>query len=120
MLLEVGGVTIQRDVEIAHKDVADFIEKNILESKKTTISTNFKRIIKIMENDWPSDLYNVEDVKPLGSGLNEIKVDKIRITFFLDSSSNTFYLLTAFKKKTQKTPKSELDKAMNRMKNIKN
>lgn len=120
MLLEVGGVTIQRNIEIAHKDVADFIEKNILESKKLKISMNFKKIIEIMEEEWPSDLYKVEDVKPLGSGLNEIRVDNLRITFFLDNSSDTFYLLTAFKKKTPKTPKSELDKAIKRMKKIKN
>lgn len=58
--------------------------------------------------------------KMFGSGLYELRIrgkDELRI-FYCFIGSRTIHLLHAFKKKTPKTPKRELDLAIERMKSL--
>lgn len=76
------------------------------------------RDIKYTQYTWP---WKMPLIKPLGGGLMEIrsklKNRQIRIFFILHDG--TIFLLHGFVKKTQQTPKNELDIAIKRAKQIK-
>ena len=61
--------------------------------------------------------------KPMGKGLFEIRAkaqEGIARGIFCTISGNTIVILHVFLKKTQATPKNELDLAIKRMKEVKN
>ena len=76
------------------------------------------RDIKYTQYSWP---WKMPLIKPLGGGLMEMRIkvkDKqIRIFFILHDS--IIVLLHGFVKKTQKTPKNEMEIALKRAKLIK-
>ncbi len=85
------------------------------------LSTKDKKIIgrdiRIVQIDWP-----VEGslVKPLGKGLWEIRsrLDNRIARILFVFSDGEIVLLNGFIKKTQKTPKQEIELARKRAKNI--
>ncbi len=58
-------------------------------------------------------------IKKLQSKLYELRISsRVAIRIFYSIAKNEYYLLHAFKKKTQKTPPKELKIAIDRMKEI--
>lgn len=58
-------------------------------------------------------------MKKIASKLYELRiVSKEQIRIFYTIFRNEYYLLHAFKKKTQKTPKKEIEIALDRIKEI--
>jgi phage-related protein len=58
--------------------------------------------------------------KPIGKGLYELRVrgkQEVRV-FYVFVTGSTIYLVHAFQKKTQETPKRELDIAQNRQRGV--
>jgi len=92
--------------------VKDFIEK---QDKPTRARVNLS--IRLLVNNGPylKDPY----MKKLQNNLYELRIrGKIAIRIFYSKDKNEYYLLHAFKKKTQKTPIRELQVALGRMKEI--
>ena len=54
-------------------------------------------------------------VKHITKGIWELRPGKNRILFFFDSKRETYVLLHMFAKKTQKTPKHEIERALKEM-----
>ncbi len=58
-------------------------------------------------------------IKKLQNKLYELRISgKVAIRIFYTMSNNEYYLLHAFKKKSQKTPSKELKLALDRLKEI--
>lgn len=58
-------------------------------------------------------------IKKLIAKLYELRInDEVAIRIFYSSKNNSYYLLHAFKKKSQKTPPRELKTAIDRMKEL--
>ncbi len=74
--------------------------------------------IKVVEYGWP---IGMPTIRPIGSGLFEVRTNLpqgriARVLFCIYESR--MVLLHAFIKKTQKTPKKDLDLALNRKRNL--
>jgi phage-related protein len=85
---------------------------------RTRGQAHYRRRIATVEFGWP---VGKPTCAPLGSGLWEIRSDLtsrriVRVLFMLHQSQ--MVLLHGFIKKTQKTPRSDLDIARERMKEI--
>ena len=85
----------------------DFIDQ-LSEPDKAKILAN----IKIMETDL-----GVVRIKLLGNHIRELIVKKYRLLFFI--KNNTIFFIDGFIKKSQKTPKREIEKAENIYKSMK-
>ena len=78
------------------------------------------RQINLLET-YGTDL-GMPHAKPLGGGLIELRIRgkrEVRI-FYVFAKGRNIYLLHGFIKKTQQTPKKELDIARNRQKEVEN
>jgi len=85
-----------------------------------SIKANFFAIMDIMLQEGP-DL-GLPHTKAMGKGLFEIRAKGqagIARGFFCIISHNTIVVLHVFTKKTEKTPKKELELAQKRMKEVK-
>lgn len=92
--------------------VSDFIEKQ----DKTT-QTRIAHSIHLLESYGP--FLKPPDIKKLHDKLYELRVSgKLAIRIFFTLFNSEYYLLHAFKKKSQKTPTRELKVAIDRMKKI--
>lgn len=75
------------------------------------------RLIDLLEKY--GSILGMPHAKMLGGGLYELRVrgkEEIRIVYFFQKQN--IYLLHAFKKQTQKTPKKELEIAAQRQKSL--
>lgn len=63
--------------------------------------------------------YFPKSIKNIKDEIFELRPGKNRILFFSVTSDNKFILLHGFKKKTQKTPKKEIEKAEQELKDYK-
>lgn len=87
----------------------------------TGIKAKFTWIIIMIEKHGPEEI-GMPHIKPLGKGLFEIRArgkEGIGRASFCILSSKQILILTAFIKKTQKTPKNEMDLAIKRLKELK-
>lgn len=87
---------------------------------KTQPSTKAKltRLLEMLERFGPE--LTMPHTKPLGGNLYELRVrgkQEVRV-FYIFARGNTVYLLHAFQKKTQETPKKELDIARQRQNEV--
>ena len=92
--------------------VQDFIK----EQDKATY-TKILHVMLLLKNNGPLLIppYN----KKLQAKLYELRISgKIAVRIFYTMQNNEYYLLHAFKKKTQKTPIKELKIALDRMKDL--
>lgn len=94
--------------------VSDWLD-DLPDDDRTRVTTDIRSI----EFGWP---VGMPDCRPMGHGLWEVRsrISDGRITrimFFVDDG--IMYLLHAFIKKTQATPKDDLDLAIRRMHGIK-
>ncbi|MBI1982242.1 MAG: type II toxin-antitoxin system RelE/ParE family toxin [Candidatus Levybacteria bacterium] len=73
--------------------------------------------IKLLANNGP--FLKPPYIKKLQNKLYELRISgKVAIRIFYTIANNEYYLLHAFKKKSQKTPSKELKVALDRMKEI--
>lgn len=83
-----------------------------------SIKARFARTVSLIEASGPSDL-PPSYVKHMGDGLYELRLkDKSGIArvFYVTVKPKRMIVLSAFVKKTQKTPKREIEKALTRRK----
>lgn len=74
-------------------------------------------LYRLQQGKNPTDFKPMKDV---GSGVSEIRIKhngQFRV-IYTAKFQNTIYVLGAFQKKTQKTPKQELENVRNRLKLI--
>jgi phage-related protein len=83
------------------------------------ILANFLHILELIEDFGPS--LGKPHTAPLGSGLFEIRAkgrEGIGRAFFCAVKDREIVILHSFVKKTQRTPKKELEKARRRLKEL--
>lgn len=98
----------------------DGVFKDVQHLEKS-IKANYIALTDRMIQDGP-DL-GLPHTRAMGKGLFEIRVkgkSGIARAFFCTISNNTIMILHVFIKKTQQTPKKELELAKKRMKEVKN
>ena len=94
------------------KPVEEFFGKQQLSAR-----TKMLHLFELLEV-YGSQL-GMPHAKQLGSGIYELRVrGKEEIRVFYGFKQKTIYLLHAFKKQTQKTPRKELETALNRLTEI--
>lgn len=92
--------------------VKDFIEE---QDKKT--QTKIARAIRLLIDYGP--FLKPPDIKKIQDKLFELRITgKIAIRIFYTIVNGKYYLLHAFQKKSQKTPKKEIKVAVDRIKGI--
>lgn len=91
--------------------------KEFMDEQNEELYAKILRSIKLLRDGGP--FLRPPDAKKLGKNLYELRIrgaDAIRI--FYTKSYQGYFLLHAFKKKTQKIPRKELKVAVDRMKNL--
>lgn len=89
------------------------VEKFILSMQKST-KGKFIRQLDLLEEFGPA--LSMPHARPMGDGLYELRVrgkEEVRV-FYVFAKESNIYLLHAFQKKSQSTPKKELDLARKR------
>ena len=71
-----------------------------------------KLYIRLLEDNGEEIIYNSNWAKKLNSVVYELRPRSNRILYFYCTSNNEYVLLHGFKKKTQKTPAEEIEKAI--------
>ncbi len=93
--------------------VEDFIYK-----MQPSTQGKLTRLLDLLENFGPE--LSMPHTRQMGNGLYELRIrgkQEVRI-FYIFSKGTTVYLLHAFQKKTQATPKKELEIARQRQSEI--
>jgi len=92
--------------------VRDFL-RDLTKAQKKAIGTD----IRTLEYGWP---IGMPVCRPMGDGLWEVRtsVDKLEFRTLFCVHREKLVLLHSFVKKTQKTPKADLDLAKNRRKEL--
>jgi phage-related protein len=88
--------------------------QNFIDGLQPQTQAKIVRLIELLENAGPK--LSMPHTKPLGSGLYELRVkgrQEVRI-FYVFAVGADIYLLHAFQKKSQATPKKELALAQQR------
>lgn len=92
--------------------VKDFIEE---QDKQTTVKIT--SYIELLETDGP--YLKPPYIKKLQDKLYELRISgKVAVRLLYTIKNSEYYLLHAFKKKTQKTPSREIKVALDRIKDI--
>ncbi len=95
----------------------DFPVRNFIEEQDKVIRTKIGLSIRLLINNGP--FLKPPYIKKLQSRLYELRISgKVEIRIFYTISNNDYYLLHAFKKKSQKTPNKELKVAIDRMREL--
>ncbi len=80
------------------------------------VRASFAHLFELLESNGTA--MGAPHVKPLGKKLYELRVngsDGAYRTLYFAATGRRFVMVHGFQKKTQKTPKGELDKALKRM-----
>lgn len=95
----------------------DYPVKNFIEEQEKPVRVKINLSIRLLINNGP---YLKEPyIKKLQHNLYELRIKgRIAIRIFYSKDTNEYYLLHAFKKKTQKTPPRELKVALDRMREV--
>src|SRR3990167_11557513 len=92
----------------------DYPVKEFIEKQDIIIRTKTGLSIRLLINNGP--YLNPPYIKKLQSKLYELRISgKVEVRIFYTIFNNEYYLLHAFKKKSQKTPTKELKVAIDRM-----
>lgn len=95
----------------------DYPVKNFIEEQDEATYAKALLSIKLLANNGP--FLKPPYIKKLQNKLYELRISgTVAIRIFYTIYNNEYYLLHAFKKKTQKTPKQEIKTALDRMKEI--
>ncbi|MFZ5933029.1 MAG: type II toxin-antitoxin system RelE/ParE family toxin [Patescibacteria group bacterium] len=95
-----------------HLPVREFIAKQDIKTQ-----ARIRQSIVLLRDKGP--FLKSPYVKKLRSGLSELRIkSQISIRIFYSPKNNAYYLLHAFKKKSQQIPARELRTALDRMKDL--
>lgn len=95
----------------------DYPVKDFIEEQDEATHAKALHTIRLLINNGP--YLKPPYIKKLYAKLYELRISgKIAIRIFYTTHNNDYYLLHAFKKKTQKTPTQELKIALDRMKEL--
>ena len=95
----------------------DYPVKDFAEKQDKVIKARIALSIRLLINQGP--FLKPPYVKKLRNNLYELRISgKIAIRIFYTIKNNEYYLLHAFKKKSQKTPVNDLKIAIDRLKEI--
>ena len=95
----------------------DYPVKNFVEEQDNVIKAKIALSIRLLINQGP--FLKPPYIKKLRNNLYELRISgKIAIRIFYTIQNNEYYLLHAFKKKSQKTPPRELKIVLDRLKEI--
>lgn len=91
--------------------------KTFIQEQDESTYAKFLLSIQLLQNNGP--FLKPPYIKKLQNKLYELRISgRITIRIFYTIVNNEYYLLHAFKKKSQKTPLKELKVAIDRMKEI--
>jgi len=92
----------------------DFPVKDFIKEQDKATYAKVLQSIKLLANNGP--FLKPPYIKKLQDKLYELRISgKVAIRIFYTMVNNEYYLLHAFKKKSQKTPSQELKVALDRM-----
>jgi len=95
----------------------DYPVKNFIEEQDEPTAAKILSYIELLETDGP--YLKPPYIKKLQDKLYEVRISgKVAVRIFYTVKSSEYYLLHAFKKKTQKTPTREIKVALDRIKEI--
>lgn len=95
----------------------DFPVKDFIEEQDESTGTKLTSAIDLLETDGP--FLKPPYIKKLQDKLYELRISgKVTIRIFYTMINNEYYLLHAFKKQSQKTPRKEIKIALDRMKEV--
>jgi len=95
----------------------DFPVKDFIKEQDKATYAKVLQSIKLLANNGP--FLKPPYIKKLQDKLYELRISgKVAIRIFYTMVNNEYYLLHAFKKKSQKTPSQKLKVALDRMKEI--
>lgn len=106
------------------KWTVDFYDKKVMQSIlewPPGIKAKLVRIVELIEEFGPRQV-GIPHTKPMGQGLFEIRAkgkEGIGRAFFCMEKKQIIIILSGYIKKTQKTPKREIELAQKRMREIK-
>lgn len=95
----------------------DYPVKDFIDQQDQSTIAKIIGAIELLETDGP--FLKPPYIKKLQGNLYELRTSgKVAVRILYTLQEGEYYLLHAFKKKTQKTPIKELKTALDRMKNI--
>ena len=95
----------------------DYPAREFIEQQDKATQTKIARLIRLLIDYGP--FLKPPDIKKLQDELYELRISgKTAIRIFYTMVNGKYYLLHAFKKKSQKLPKREIKLAIDRMKEI--
>lgn len=95
----------------------DYPVREFIEQQDKATQTKIARAIRLLIDYGP--FLKPPDIKKLQDKLYELRIPgKMAIRIFYTIASGEYYLLHAFKKKSQKLPKKEIKLAVDRIKEI--
>ena len=104
-------------VEYYHASRGTYPVKDFLISQERKVQLKVQSAIQILVQYGP--YLKPPYMKKLATNLYELRIkSQVAIRIFYSPKSNSYILLHAFKKKTQKTPDKELRIALDRMKDL--
>lgn len=89
----------------------DEFVKELLSSGQREEILKIKFYIELLEKLGEGVLSNSNWAKYLGDGIYELRPKSTRVLYIFCDDNNAYILLHGFKKKQQKTPKCEIDRA---------
>lgn len=100
-----------------HTARGNYPVKEFIKEQEKPVYAKILRFIELLENNGP--FLKPPYIKKLQDNLYELRITgKTEIRIFYTLSKNKYYLLHAFKKKSQKMPSKELKTALDRLKEI--
>lgn len=95
----------------------NYLVEEFMEKQSEEVYVRMLRSIKLLRVGGP--FLKPPDAKKIGKNLYELRIrGKKAIRIFYTKTNAGYFLLHAFKKKTQKIPKKELKIAIDRMKSL--
>lgn len=95
----------------------DYPVREFIEEQDKIIRTKINLSIRLLINNGP--YLKPPYIKKLQDKLYELRISgKVAVRIFYTVINSEYYLLHAFKKKSQKTPTKELKTALDRMKEL--
>ena len=95
----------------------DWPVKDFVEAQDKSTQTKITHSVRLLVDYGP--LLKPPDIKKLQNKLYELRIPgKVSVRIFYTVAGGVYYLVHAFKKKTQKTPAKELKVALDRIKGL--
>ncbi len=95
----------------------DYPVKNFIEKQNIAVQTKISRSINLLYTKGP--FLKLPYIKKLQDKLYELRISgQLAVRIFYSPKNDSYYLLHAFKKKSEKTPSRDLKTAIDRIKEI--